>query len=83
MADYMSPVNAILEQIPTPEASTVPKVSKAMYVGGAAAACFVALMIFSPSCVMTETDEGLTKFSFGKALLFSLVVMGLAYFVIK
>jgi hypothetical protein len=83
MADYMSSVHTILQQVPVPDTSTGPKVSNAMYVGGAAAACFLALMVLSPSCVMSETDDGLTKFSFGKALLFSLIVAVFAYYIIK
>jgi hypothetical protein len=54
-----------------------------MYVGGAGAACFVALMVLSPSCVMSDTEDGLTTFSVGKAFLFSLLVMVIAYYVIN
>jgi hypothetical protein len=83
MADYMSSVRDILQQVPAAEPTSGPKITKAMYVGGAGAACFVALMVLSPSCVMSDTEDGLTTFSVGKAFLFSLLVMVIAYYVIN
>jgi len=79
----MASVNDILLQVPAPEPASGPKITKAMYVGGAGAAFFVALMVLSPSCVMSDTEDGLTTFSVGKALLFSLLVTVAAYYVIN
>lgn len=83
MADYMNPVHAILEQVNTPAQASELKISMPMYVGGIGAACFVALMILAPSCVMSENEDGLTTFSVGKALLFSIVMMVISYYVLK
>lgn len=83
MADFMNPVHAILEQVNTPAQASGFKISMPMYVGGIGAACFVALMILAPSCVMAETEDGLTTFSVGKALLFSVVAMVISYYILK
>jgi hypothetical protein len=84
MADYMSPVHAILQQVNTAEPSTtVNKISVHMYVGGIGVACFLTLALLSPSIVVSETEDGLTKFSVGKALLFSVAIMVIAYYALK
>jgi len=79
----MNPVHAILEQVNAPAQASEFKISVPMYVGGIGATCFVALMILAPSCVMTENDEGLTTFSPGKALLFSILAMVISYYILK
>jgi hypothetical protein len=81
MSDYMDPVLAILQQVqvePVAE-KTVPVF---WYVGGAGVATMVALKLLSPSCVKSETEEGLSVFSVGKALLFSVAAMALVYFLV-
>jgi len=83
MGDYMSPVHAILQQVNTAEPTAAKKISLPMYVGGIGAACFIALMLLSPSIVMSETEEGLTKFSVGKATLCSIAIMVLSYYALK
>jgi hypothetical protein len=83
MADYMNPVHAILQQVNAVEPTTVNKIPVHMYVGGIGVACFVTLMLLSPSIVMSETEDGLTNFSVGKALLFSVAIMVIAYYALK
>ena len=81
MSDYMDPVLAILQQVqvePVAE-KTVPVF---WYVAGAGVATMVALKLLSPSCVKSETEEGLSVFSIGKALAFSAAAMALVYFLI-
>lgn len=81
MSDYMDPVLAILQQV-----NVEPVVEKTVpvfwYVAGAGVATMVSLKLLSPSCVKSETEEGLSVFSVGKALLFSIAVMTLVYFLI-
>jgi hypothetical protein len=82
MADYMQSVNAILQQVNTsPEVKT--PVSIWWYVVGVGVVSMVALKLLSPSCVMAENSEGISEFSSGKALLFALLSMGIAYYLLS
>jgi len=81
MTDYMEPVFVILQNVqtePTPKAS----VSILWYVAGTGVAVMAALKLLSPGCVMSETDDGLSAFSVGKALLLSFVAMALVYYLL-
>jgi hypothetical protein len=81
MADFMEPVMAILQDVPSDQIAPQPR-SILWYVAGAGVACMVALKLLSPGCVMSETDDGLSVFSTSKALLFSAVSMLLTYLLI-
>jgi hypothetical protein len=82
MADYMQPVNAILQQVNTAPA-VKPPVPVWWYVGGVGAASMVALKLMSPSCVMSENQAGISEFSTSKALMFAFVSMAIAYYLLS
>ena len=82
MADYMQPVNDILQQINTAPA-VKPSESIWWYVGGVGVVSMVALRVISPSCVMSDNSEGISEFSSGKALLFAFLGMGIAYYLLS
>ena len=77
----MEPVFAILENVQT-EPTPKPSVSILWYVVGTGVAVLAALKLLSPGCVMSETDDGLSTFSVGKALLVSFVAMALVYYIL-